>query len=302
MPHIIELFFSKRSKDTMSDEKDILRFPLLEEGETAGDDLSSLTGADAKNRKLTLSDAVTELERHGFSCDFSNSNDEMVVGTLSISAWWNPVCIKRHVFVHRVVSPEFLTVEKIEMDLCKTSLLAEEQWGNGFMVLVYLVDEEDKDNEEESPQQRKLRQRRPQLRTELDQNVVSFVNAKPENELWRLLTILAVQDGHGNSFFYEGDEIDPELKYWAGLLTGRSVASLPPYHFQKRKFAFVFSFYAFAIPYLWHEADRLFVLLPLWSITVLMIAILAWRARCRRRRRRAEIFSRNSCEGGLARV
>jgi hypothetical protein len=48
------------------------------------------------------------------------------------------------------------------------------------------------------------------------------------------ITFLAAQDGQGRSFFYEGTPFyggqHPELRYWAGLLTGRDVGNDGPPH------------------------------------------------------------------------
>lgn len=58
----------------------------------------------------------------------------------------------------------------------------------------------------------------------------------PPAKQWCATTFLAAQDGNGESYFYDekdgtpfwGRALFPEMRYWAGLLTGRSVPKDPP--------------------------------------------------------------------------
>jgi hypothetical protein len=67
----------------------------------------------------------------------------------------------------------------------------------------------------------------------IDQDAMNRILQAPKHE-WCAAVFLAAQDVIGKSYFLEtttplwGRALYPELRYWAGLMTGRSVPESPP--------------------------------------------------------------------------
>jgi len=174
------------------------------------------------NKIMTISDAAIELESRGFSCDVS-SDKSRVVGILSPHCRWLMMArMDVFAFVQEVSVTTKLTVEKIEADLNQAKLYADDRTlGVGcppqgisrahMIIVVFLVKGED----------------------EIDLDALSRIFALPDKEFCKV-TLLAAQDGLGRSHYFEkttplwGKILWPEVRYWAGLLTGRRVDSALP--------------------------------------------------------------------------
>lgn len=191
------------------------------------------------NKRMTLSDARTELERRGFSVIVEESNKqtssvnsnpssssaavaavELLVGVQSRWRWDLMARVDVMVFVHQVNDGDALTLERLEADLEELPSRVQDHFVGGFpphgfsratMILaVYLTDQHI-----------------------IDPAVLTRLTAHPKKE-WCTTTFLAAQDGQGRSYFMEGDTpmwgkaLFPELRYWAGLMTGRPTPSDHP--------------------------------------------------------------------------
>jgi hypothetical protein len=121
----------------------------------------------------------------------------------------------KFVFVHHITTQ--LNLERIEKDLANLSDQVEQYafegprpcCGRGSMIfLIYYADSMD--------------------------SAASAKIVQSPRVTMTSVTFLAAQDGQGQSFFYEGHPWDgglqPELRYWAGLLTGRDVGNDGPPH------------------------------------------------------------------------
>ena len=188
------------------------------------------------NKRMTLSDARTELERRGFSVivedeskhkqtSSASPNPAAAAGLLLVgvqSRWrWDLLAkVDVMVFVHQVNDGDYLTLDRLEADLEEVPSRVQDHFVEGFpphgfsrgtMILaVYLTDQHN-----------------------IDPAVVTRLVATPKKE-WCTMTFLAAQDGQGRSYFMEGDTpmwgkaLFPELRYWAGLVTGRPASSDHP--------------------------------------------------------------------------
>ena len=174
----------------------------------------------SSNKAMTLSDAVLELESRGFSCDIS-SDKSRAVGFFTSFRWLMLARVDVFAFVQEVSESKKLTVEKIEADLKQARLYVDDRTlgvgccppqglsrGN-IAILVFLVKGED----------------------DIDPNALSRIVAAPEKEFCKI-GLLAAQDGRGRSHYFErttplwGKALFPEIRFWAGLLTGRQVDSM----------------------------------------------------------------------------
>ena len=197
------------------------------------------------NKRMTLSDARTELERRGFSVIVEDESKHkqtssanpiginpaaaaglLLVGVQSRWRWDLLAKVDVMVFVHQVNDGDYLTLDRLEADLEEVPSRVQDHFAEefpphgfsrGIMILVvYLTDQHN-----------------------IDPAVVTRLVAKPKEE-WCTTTFLAAQDGQGRSYFMEGDTplwgndlipgkvLFPELRYWAGLVTGRPTSSDHP--------------------------------------------------------------------------
>jgi len=191
------------------------------------------------NKRMTLSDARTELERRGFSVIVEDESKHkqtssanpigtnpaasaglLLVGVQSRWRWDLLAKVDVMVFVHQVNDKDYLTLDRLEADLEEVPSRVQDHFVEGFppqgfsrgtMILaVYLTNQHN-----------------------IDPAVVTRLVATPKKE-WCTMTFLAAQDGQGRSYFMEGDTpmwgkvLFPELRYWAGLVTGRPTSSDHP--------------------------------------------------------------------------
>lgn len=225
----------------------------------------------ASTKKMTLSEARAELEGRGFSCVDETPN--LLVGVRSECRWGMMAKMDVMVFVNRVEG--LLTVDRIESDLRRLPDLVQNHYVGGcppfganraIMVLqIYLTDQQ------------------------IESVALGKILSEPSNN-WCSLNFLAAQDGEGKSHFYEsstpcwGRAHYPELRYWAGLLTGRDVPALPP----TKKTAIVLNAFA-QLYFLWmlslQDDWHLFLIyfLGLMAIFFGVAAACDWCRRCRYR-------------------
>jgi hypothetical protein len=179
-------------------------------------------------RKMTLSEAREELERHGFKIvvdehtlsynDYCVPSDT-VIGVHSSCRWSMLAKIDVIVVVHEV--PD-LTLHRIETDLANL--------GNQ----PYLDDVV----EAGCPPQGVSRARLTILSylvtsNHIDEDAMNRILRAPDHK-WCSAVFFAAQNANGTSFLLEtttpmwGRALYPELRYWAGLVTGRPVPESPP--------------------------------------------------------------------------
>jgi len=190
------------------------------------------------NKRMTLSDARTELERRGFSVivedkskykQTSSANPNpaaaasaglLLVGVQSRWRWDLLAKVDVMVFINQVNDGDYLTLDRLEVDLEELPSRVQDHFVEGFpphgfsrgtmILVVYLTDQHN-----------------------INPAVVTRLVAAPKKE-WCTTTFLAAQDGQGRSYFMEGDTpmwgkfLFPELRYWAGLVTGRPASSDHP--------------------------------------------------------------------------
>jgi hypothetical protein len=164
-------------------------------------------------RRMNLGDARSELELQGFQCFGGDEEKGILTGRRS-NCRLTGSRFDLFVFVHRVTE---LNLEQVNKDLSNLPDRVEQYsfgglppfgFGRGNMIfLIYLADS-------------------------IDPAASSKIRQQPNME-WCSVTFLAAQDGHGQSLFYEGTPtwggaLYPEVRYWAGLLTGRDVGSDGP--------------------------------------------------------------------------
>jgi len=174
---------------------------------------------------MTLSDVRSNLEWRGFSCvskpspSSSSSDQTILVGVQSRFRWDMCATMDVMVFVHQLRGHN-LTSERIASDMRDLPMLVYEHYVGGcppfglsrarLIVVAYLTDRS------------------------IDSDALGRIMQVPKRE-WCSCTFLAAQDGEGRSYFLEGSApmwgkaLYPELRYWAGLVTGRpTAAELPP--------------------------------------------------------------------------
>ena len=124
----------------------------------------------------------------------------------------------------------------------------------------------------------------------IDPAVVTRLVATPKKE-WCTTTFLAAQDGQGRSYFMEGDTpmwgkvLFPEIRYWAGLVTGRPASSDHPPSMPHLKCLnaismILFLIFCFTMPKL--IVSLLFVLFVLFTVMGVAATIQWYRNRRRR--------------------
>ena len=207
--------------------------------ETTATTTTTTTTTIMNNKRMTLSDARTELERRGFSVIVEDESKHkqtssanpiginpaaaaglLLVGVQSRWRWDLLAKVDVMVFVHQVNDGDYLTLDRLEADLEEVPSRVQDHFveefpphgfSRGAMILVvYLTDQHN-----------------------IDPAVVTRLVATPKEE-WCTTTFLAAQDGQGRSYFMEGDTplwgkvLFAELRYWAGLVTGRPTSSDHP--------------------------------------------------------------------------
>lgn len=173
-----------------------------------------------KTNKLSLLDVQKKLEQRNFRC-IENSGIFSLIGVLSECRWnYGGVKFDILIFVNQIKGD--LTMEKIEHDLRALPEAVLDQQIDGcppfgfhrgrMILLVYLLSDD---------------------QGEIKQQALDRILSAPAKE-WSSVTFVAAQDGAGKSCFFEsytpfwGKLLYPELRYWASLVTGRTVSDQLP--------------------------------------------------------------------------
>jgi hypothetical protein len=166
------------------------------------------------NKRFGIAEAGVELELRG--CEsFEDREEGSIVARRSRCSLGFMTRIDYYFFVRQV---DHLSLERINADLANLPDMVEQRGFGGLppfgvsrgnmIILVYLADS-------------------------IDPSALAKITQVPKKE-WCSCTFLAAQDGQGTSFFLEdttptwGFALFPQLRYWAGLLTGRPVGDRPP--------------------------------------------------------------------------
>lgn len=240
-------------------------------------------------RKMTLSEAREELERHGFKIvvdehtlsynDYCVPSDT-VIGVHSSCRWSMLAKIDVIVVVHEV--PD-LTLHRIETDL--------ENLGNH----PYLDDVE-----AGCPPQGVSRARLTILSylvtsNHIDEDAMNRILRAPDHK-WCAAVFLAAQDANGTSYFLEtttpmwGRALYAELRYWAGLVSGRPVPESPPG--MSLLLCAMNILCLMLLPYYFIVNPKLnLILLAVFFLIAVIVALFQWGRRYYRGRRQASPYT-----------
>ena len=178
------------------------------------------------NKKMTLTDARSELERRGFVVH-QEEEAASLAAVCSGCLWEFMARFEVMVFVHALAPGQNLTLARIRQDLDALPRHIHRLYPGGcppfgfgrarMTVVVYLLDNDGGGGG----------------RGAIQADAMERIHATPDMERCAL-TFLAAQDAEGTSHFMEshtpfwGKALYPLTRYYAGLLTGRDVPEQPP--------------------------------------------------------------------------
>jgi hypothetical protein len=172
------------------------------------------------NKKMTLFDARADLEKEGFKILVHDTHESLLVGLHSTCRWEISSKVDVVVVMHQLPPGQDLTLDRLNGDLAElpNAHFLEDVGADGcppqglsraqMIMVAYLVPD-----------------------GSIEPGALLRILAEPKKE-WCRCTFLAAQDSTGSSFYMEtttplwGRAFVPEMCYWAGRMTGRSLASL----------------------------------------------------------------------------